>query len=356
MAARRVSYSKAPDVRGPKRGDARAATLSAASDFAHFFRQGVRIKRRPVRPATQDRGAIGPKRLASLSLARGQEANIRRRLPRTEDNKKLLSLSSVSKYLSEFSLALETRYLSGATAGIVYLKDHLLNTAAPASFFGRSFLPGGAMRPTKQKSAPLNPRIAAYRDALRISHNGRTPSYSGWLGIRTGLPASLSRKVGLAYVVSGGVGYIGRPGADQYSPLECASERGKTIRTLYKYLYDAAVKSGKNPPELSEFLELQPQEQDNFLREYFIIDDLMTPRTPVLLRDTYLVRAIDVSPALSARSLTEAYGETFSDFWERNETSSKKNKQAEIEFLSTLKVSPVPENGPDVGFGGIRLG
>jgi hypothetical protein len=331
------------------------------SRLAFFLRQGAprKVTQGPRRPFGEAPPNLQTLRAAPLAdVIKGKKL---RRPPKAMDHKAFRSLVELSAYLSKFSFSMETRYLSGASGGIVYLRDLLLDVAAPAFFVSRVFHPKrlsalSSKKTQQKKRAPVSPMAAVYRDALRISHNGRPPSYAGWLGIRTGLPSSLSRKVNLAYVVSNNIGYIGRPGQDAHSPLECLSGREQTVKRLYDYLATLATKTGSTPPSLETFLSLPNSEQDAFLRKYFVFDENMTPRTPVLFRDAYLVRAVDVSPLLAARHLTAVYGETLSEFCSKIEKKSNRKNRDEMTFLSSigpgLTAAPARYDSPSAKFGG----
>lgn len=297
------------------------STISFVDDVLFFFSKGAPVKRRRAEARALGERGPGSKKLKSAIPNISAQNKKKRRPPKKFTSTRFASLLDVSSVLSKFSLTIETRYFSGAKTGITYLKDLIFDTATPAAFAGANT----ATRVTPPK--PINPAVLAYRDALRISHQGRQPSYSGWIGIKTGLPASLSRKVNLAYVVSKNIGYIGRPGSDAYSPLECLDNREKTVARLYGYLSQIAEKHGRTPPPLEQFMAMPEGEQNAFLEKYFVFDEWFTTGTPVLFRDANLVRAVDVSPFLSAKHLSESYGQTMSEFWAENNPKALAKKR-----------------------------
>lgn len=139
----------------------------------------------------------------------------------------------------------------------------------------------------------------------------------------------------LAYAVSNGVGYIGRPGGDPRNPLECAGNPSTTRDTLYNYLVEQQGLKGRALPPLERFQALPVAEQTAKLAKVFVFDEGMTPRTPILVRDKALVEAARVHPDLAAPRLTERFGLNHSEFWgrfHRAQVASRRDGENVVDF------------------------
>ena len=280
-----------------------------------------------------------------LSYGRGfTPSEARRRVPEIVSGEFIAtSLQELSDYLGKRLMAIEAMTFSGVNKGIAYLRDMISGISVPASlvhgFFRKANLDRLTGFDTSRPASQFTATEMRYRDAIRVAYGGQKPNYRGWDGLKTGLPIALSRKELLAYTVVNGEGYIGRPGKNMHDPLECDATPQKTMRLLYGYLVKIAESKGRSAPDVKKFEAMSEENRTAFLNRYFVFNEDMTPGTPILLRDSGLVKADIVHHDLAANVLEERFGQTFSEFW------AKLHHPRTRDDLAFDNVpSPVPEN------------
>ena len=285
------------------------------------------------------------------------------------------SMQELVGYLRANLLTLESRSYAGAERGTLHVRDGMTGRSAPAAMVHPVLSERGVRNLAGRDvvgEAPRGPTPTEmrYRDALKVAYRGQPPGYQGWEALKTGLPAALSGTTSLAYTVSNGVGYIGRPGMDPRNPLECTGKPAATRDMLYAYLSDEQSLKGKALPPLERFQALPVEKQTELLQKRFVFDENMAPRTAILLRDKdSLVEAAKVHPDLSAAKLTERFGLGNSDFWNRfhsNQVASRRDDNV-VDFttaaavVASRRAAPTMERGAPVaeapaagaGFGGV---
>ena len=321
---------------------------------------------------------------------------------------KITSVSQLVSYLRDNFMTPEIRNYGGAKEGTVHLRDEVTGESAPGAAVHVSLSSRGLRNlsgPNVVLSASSAPSAmeTRYRDALRVAYKGQPVAYAGWESLKIGLPTALSRNVSLAYTVVDGVGYIGRPGRDARSPLECLGSAETTQSMLYSHYSDSrkieaerlelqareymrqantepnessahalqerallvrqrALKAS-GVPSVERFEKLSSSDQTKFLARHYIFNKNMTPRTPILLKDNYLVEAARIDSQLSAERLTKDFGVDFSRHWSdfhRVQTASRQEDSSPANVVDFNKIRAARNGGielapvdPGAAFGGV---
>jgi hypothetical protein len=257
-------------------------------------------------------------------------------------------------------IAIEERSHGGGNP-VLHLRNLLGGGSVPAAKVSPILQRSMAKTLESRKRPTLpSPAEVAYRDAFRVRYGGNPPAYKGWEALKTGLPSALSTKISLAFTVSKGVAYIGRNGSNPRESLECLGNKDRTRESMFMWMdsrrrEDGLLPGGLKFPKSPEFRLMTDAAKDELLAKFFVFDDVMTPGTPILIRDSKsLVRASQIHASLSSSALSNHFGKGFAEYWnDINSAASRKQNIQAVRLREDLASFRVAKENIGSGFGGI---